>query len=117
MQMEYNRFEAGDRIRNKRMLIGWSQSEVAEKIERSTKYYADIERGSCGMSIETLLKISSVLDMSMDYMIHGKVYGEEQAKQSDQVTAILSILNNTSENKRNCALRMLPLFLCMNEEE
>ncbi len=117
MKVEYNRYEAGNRIKNKRKLIGWSQSEVAEKIERAPKYYADIERGTCGMSIETLLKISSALDMSMDYIIHGKVYGEEEAKQSDEVSAILSILNNATENKRKYALRMLPLFLCMNEEE
>lgn len=117
MKVEYNRVEAGERIRNKRILVGWSQSEMAEKIELSAKYYADIERGTCGMSVETLLKICSALDMSMDYVIRGKVYGEEAAKQSDEVMAILSILNNVSENKRKYALRMLPLFLCVKENE
>ena len=108
--MEYNRFEAGDRIRNKRMLIGWSQSEVAEKIERSTKYYADIERGSCGMSIETLISIGTLLDMSLDYIIYGKTHDEdENKKHSDEFVAILSLMDNIPENKRQYALRMLQL--------
>ena len=45
---------------------------MAEKIDRAAKYYADIERGSCGMSVETLMALSEALDMSLDYIIYGK---------------------------------------------
>ena len=45
---------------------------MAEKIDRAAKYYADIERGSCGMSAETLMALSEALDMSLDYIIYGK---------------------------------------------
>ena len=57
MDTAYNRLAAGDRLRLKRTLLGWSQDEMAEKINRATKYYADIERGNCGMSIETLISL------------------------------------------------------------
>lgn len=45
---------------------------MAEKIDRAAKYYADIERGSCGMSVETLMALSEALDVSLDYIIYGK---------------------------------------------
>lgn len=115
--MEYNRLEAGERMREKRILLDWSQAEVAEKIERSPKYYADIERGSCSMSLETLLAISEVLDMSLDYIICGKIYGEEERKNTEEMQAVLSILNNASENKRKCGLRMLKVLLDLEDGE
>ena len=70
--MNYDRLAVGERLRAKRLLLGMTREEVAEKIGRASKYYADIERGSCGMSTETLLALASVLDMSLDYIILGK---------------------------------------------
>ena len=68
MKKTYDRLAAGDRIRQKRNLLGFTQDEMAEKIDRAAKYYADIERGSCGMSVETLMALSETLDMSLDYI-------------------------------------------------
>lgn len=72
MKKTYDRLAAGERIREKRNLLGFTQDEMAEKIDRAAKYYADIERGSCGMSVETLMALSETLDMSLDYIIYGK---------------------------------------------
>lgn len=74
MKETYDRLAAGDRIRLKRTLLGLTQDEMAERINRAPKYYADIERGSCGMSIETLMALSSSLNMSLDYIIYGKIF-------------------------------------------
>ena len=60
----YDRLAVGDRIRKKRVQLGFSQDEVAERIDRAPKYCSDIERGTCGMSTETMLAISECLDMS-----------------------------------------------------
>lgn len=109
---KYNRIDAGARIRKKRMLLGLTQDIVAEQIGLSAKYYADIERGTCGMSIETLISLSETLDMTMDYIIHGKTYrpGELQ-KHTEEVDAILSVLDNVPQNKRQYAMRILQLQL------
>lgn len=112
MKFTYDRLAVGERLRLKRTLLGFTQDEVAEKIDRASKYYADIERGSCGMSVETLMAISTTLDLSLDYIIYGKIYSEtEIASNSDEVMAIMSLLNNSSERKRKYALRMLKIFL------
>ena len=39
----YDRIAVGERIRQKRTLIGLSQDELAEQIDRAPKYISDIE--------------------------------------------------------------------------
>ncbi|MGN0431903.1 MAG: helix-turn-helix domain-containing protein [Lachnospiraceae bacterium] len=112
MKITYDRLAAGDRLRLKRNLLGFTQDEMAEKIDRATKYYADIERGSCGMSIETLMALSSVLDMSLDYIIYGKTANDaDYLTQTDEVTAIMEMLDHSSERQREYCLQLLKLFL------
>ena len=112
MKTTYDRLAAGERLRLKRTLLGFTQEEMAEKIDRATKYYAYIERVSCGMSIETLMALSSELNMPLDYIIYGKTTNERDYMiQTDEVTAILEMLDSSSERERNYALRLLKLFL------
>lgn len=116
MQKTYDRLAAGDRLRLKRTLLGMTQDEMAEKINRATKYYADIERGNCGMSIETLLALSEALNMSLDYIISGKINESDERIHTDEVTAVMDLLNSCNKKNRLYALRMLKLFLaaCSN---
>ena len=116
--MNYDRLAAGERLRTKRILLGLTQEEIAEKINRTWKYYADIERGSCGMSTETLLSLASVLDMSLDYIILGKSEKEgDDPTHTDEVAAIMSLLDTYSPKNRSYALKLLRLFLvaCSSE--
>ena len=48
----YDRIAAGERLRCRRLELGWSRELVAERLGVVNKYYADIERGTCGMSVE-----------------------------------------------------------------
>lgn len=82
----YDRIAAGDRIRQRRLLLGMTQEELAEKIGRAYKYCQDIERGSCGMSIETLILLSSSLNVTMDYIIYG--YEDTEPKTPEQLLEI-----------------------------
>ena len=112
MKLTYDRLAVGDRLRLKRTLLGFTQDQMAEKIDRATKYYADIERGSCGMSIETMLALSSVLDMSLDYIIFGTTHSTaEVLKHSDETSAIIGILDSYPPHKRQYALQLLKLFV------
>lgn len=109
MSTAYDRLAAGDRLRLKRTLLGWSQDEMAEKISRATKYYADIERGNCGMSIETLISLSTVLHMPVGYILFGDT--EDPSTHTEETKAIFDLLDTCSARNRNYALRMLKLFL------
>ncbi len=111
MKKTYDRLIVGERLRLKRTALGLTQDEMAEKIDRVPKYYADIERGSCGMSIETLLALSSALNMSLDYIIFGPTSEEERCKHEDELAAIMEMLDQVSERRRSYATKLLQLFL------
>ena len=111
MSDTYNRLAAGERLRLKRTLLGMTQEEMAERIGRVPKYYADIERGSCGMSVETLMALSHSLNMSLDYIIFGNESDNNVQKLQDEISAILDILDTCPDKKRDYALRLLKLFI------
>ena len=115
MSQTYDRLAAGERIRARRRLLVFTQEEMVERIGRVPKYYADIERGNCGMSVETLLALSRTLDLSLDYIILGEgKEGEESHK--DEVTVILDLIDRYPDRRRNYAMRLLKLFLAAFDE-
>ena len=61
----------GRRIRRRRKDLGLSRETLAERMGRAPKYCADIERGTCGMSIETLLLFCRALNMSPNTLLLG----------------------------------------------
>ena len=67
--MDFN--EIGKRIKNKRIELGFTQEQLAERTSLTETYIGAIERATSKCSIETLLKISQALNMNMDYMIFG----------------------------------------------
>lgn len=67
----YDRYSVGERIQKRRQSLGLSQEALAEQMDRAVKYCSDIERGTCGMSVETMLCFSAHLNMSLDYMMFG----------------------------------------------
>ena len=111
MNMTYDRLAVGDRLRLKRTLLDMTQDEMAEKIGRAAKYYADIERGSCGMSIETLLALSDTFHMSLDYIIFGEIKEKDRDIHTEETAAIMNQLDHCSPRNRQYAMRILKLFL------
>ena len=79
----YDRITVGERIRQKRIQLGLSQDELAVRINRATKYCSDIERGMCGMSIETMLSIAKALRSNSPPPITGYKYLPDLPKLND----------------------------------
>ncbi|MBQ3030368.1 MAG: helix-turn-helix transcriptional regulator [Agathobacter sp.] len=107
----YDRYAVGERIKKKRMLLGMSQDELGEKIDRATKYCSDIERGMCGMSIETMIAISKSLDITLDYLVFGEEDEIENSRQEQSEIALIHAISKCPEQKRMYAIRMLQIFL------
>ncbi|WP_049962918.1 helix-turn-helix transcriptional regulator [Ruminococcus sp. HUN007] len=59
----------GCKLYNIRKKAGLTQSEVAEAANLSDRTYADIERGTVNMRIETILKICSALKITPDAVL------------------------------------------------
>ena len=59
----------GNKLLSIRKKAGLTQSEVAEKANLSDRTYADIERGTVNMRIETVLKICEALHITPDMVL------------------------------------------------
>ena len=92
MQNEINYIEIGNRIRIQRENFEMSRESLSELVNLSPYFLGQIERGQRKMSINTLIKISECLHISLDYLIF------EQGD-IDNSTVLHSLLNRCSENE------------------
>lgn len=67
--MEFNYVAMGRRIKKARKEKGLTQEQLAELCDLSTAHIGHVERGSRALSIETLVKIAIVLEISTDYIL------------------------------------------------
>ena len=81
---------------------------MAERIGKAEKYYADIERGYCGMSLDTMIGIAECLGITLDYMIFGE---QEKQELPEDSKSILFYLGNCDEKKRKKAMELLRVYL------
>ena len=72
---DFNIAEMGARIKEQRHRLGYTQQYVYDKLDISQNHYSRVENGRDGISFENLLKLSEILDVSIDYLITGKVSG------------------------------------------
>ena len=59
----------GAKIKAERKKLGYTQEKLAEMCEISTGFLGHIEGGTRKLSLETLFKISNVLNTSIDYLL------------------------------------------------
>ncbi len=71
--------QIGSRIRKARMKLKLTQEEASERCDITNSFYGNIERGDKKMSVETLVKISRGLDVSLDYLVYGDVPDEQES--------------------------------------
>lgn len=108
MSIVYDHRAVGARMRRRRDELHMTQAEMAEQCGMSTKYYADIERGTCGMSIDTLLVLCQGLKLSPSTLLLGEVVPEFDT--TGIVARIVSGLKECTEEQRQCILQTVCLF-------
>ena len=69
--------EIGKRITERRKKLGLTQEALAEKGEVTTQFVSYAESGKRAMRPENLLKISSALGVSADYLLTGDVIDKD----------------------------------------
>ncbi len=100
----YDKTIIGTRLYEVRKKRGLTQAETAEKAEISDKAYAEIERGTVNMRMETLLHICDALGITPD-----EIFIEDDSA----VTAeeIMERLNDCTPRERETALKLLSAYL------
>ena len=77
--------EIGQKIRQARISHSYSQEQLAVLSGISTAFLGHIERGTRAMSLETLVSLCSVLNLSIDYLLL-----DEIPETDSEITALLS---------------------------
>ena len=67
----------GQRITDRRKKFGWTQEELAERGNLTPQFVSYAESGKRAMRPENLLKISSALGVSADYLLTGEIIDKD----------------------------------------
>ena len=59
----------GQKIRYRREELGYTQTELAERVHTTQPYVSRLERGWFNPSMQMIVKISTVLNISVDYLL------------------------------------------------
>lgn len=77
----------GERIKQRRLEIGWTQDQLCTKAGLSKSFVSELENGKRGVSASNLLDIARTMNVSLDYLMTGK--GSEE--QPTEVSIPLSL--------------------------
>lgn len=95
----------GNNLYKVRKTKGLTQAEVAEKAELSDRAYADIERGSVTMRVDSLLKICGALNITPnDILVSDTVV---EITEQD----IAETIKNCSNTEKDTALKLLSVYV------
>lgn len=97
--------EIGQRLRKRRTELGLTREKMAELADIGTGYYGQLEVGTSQMSIDTLVKLSRSMHLSMDYII----FGAEDTP--SDASAVIDLLQRCNTRELKLAEEVLKLFL------
>lgn len=102
----YDFRKIGNRMLMIHKRLGLTQSELAEIAGVSDRTYADIERGTVNMRVETALKICEVLHVTPN-----EIFTEEETPLDSKQEELLEKLNSCTPHQKETALKILSAYL------
>lgn len=105
--MRYDKKAVGSEIRRRRLALGLTQEQAAERIDRALRFYARIELGDVGMSVETLLEICAMLKTTPDALLCSATAGNEQS----ELSWLNETLSNCPAEQQKTAIDLVRVYL------
>ena len=106
MMLITNLTTIGEKLFSYRKRLGMTQAEVADAAGLSDRTYADIERGTANMRIETLLRICEALHITPD-----EALTEDAPTLTARQEEIWSRFESLSQKDRETPLLLLEVYL------
>jgi transcriptional regulator with XRE-family HTH domain len=91
----------GERIKQRRLSLGWSQERLADKAGLHSKGLSRIETGNANSSIGTLDRIASALGIQL-----GDLFDHSQRKETALATELHKLVDDASEKTRRLVLHL-----------
>ena len=101
----FDLIDIGNKLYAIRKQKGLTQAQVAEAAGLSDRTYADIERGSVNMRIESVLKICEALGITPN-----DIFVEDQEAE-EMNASILERLDHLASKERKTAIQLLEVYL------
>ena len=98
-----NWIEIGERIQTRRNQLNMTQEQVCKHLDIYQTYYSRIENGKVGVSIEMLLKLCEILDVSADYVLTGKISNKNES-------LLVEYYNKLNEKQKHYITQHIKLF-------
>lgn len=102
----------GDRIREAREKMGWTQEQLADKAQISKGFLSDVENNKRNVSADNALKIADALGMSLDYLMRG-----EEAKKQEPERVPVSIPPELSQAAQDLTLSYSETLMLLEAHE
>ena len=96
----------GSKIKEKRKSCGMTQEQLAEMCDLSVSYIAHIERGTKSLSLESAVKVSNALGVSLDFLILDEIQDHDRV-----MTAIENEVSSLPPAKRETFFKFARLIL------
>ena len=100
--MGYDKKIVGAEIRRRRLAMGLTQEQAAEKIDR-----ARIELGDVGMSVDTLLEICAMLRTTPDSLL----LDHEPNSKLPELDWLTETLSNCTSEQRQTVIELSKVYL------
>lgn len=93
----------GERLHNRRVGLKFTQEYVSDNVGISLRFYQMLERGEKSVSLDTLIQLSKVLSLSVDYLLFGDL---PQALDNP----LVEVFSSLTQQQREDALKILQLY-------
>ena len=105
--------QLGQRIREERLKLGLTQARLAEDVHISDAYIGQIERGERSLSLDTLIRISNRLKVSVDYLLKDSVEFNDE----NIVNQFKVLIDKQSDAKKRMAIDVVKVMFAHLDEE
>jgi len=100
----------GKRIQEKRKSNGWTQEQLAEKLQVTVGYISQIERGITKVNLEMLGKLSNLYDCNVANLISDSNSESAQYMNSE----FSSLIDGLDSNEKRMFKNMLESYVAEN---
>lgn len=97
----------GRRVAMLRKKQHFTQAQLADLINSTSKHISEIERGVTGMSIDMQVQLCQKLHCSIDYLIMGKEY---ESAEVHLPLFIIEILHSDDEEEKDLLIDYMKLY-------
>ena len=101
----------GENIRTVRKQKGWSQRELAERIESDASYINRMETGKLNPSIAALERVADALECSIDRLVKGKLKAVEIQIRDKDLSERIRLLDSLEDDDRKAITHIIDALL------